>query len=915
MKKLVSVVTFVLLLIQSTTAYCGVNHGTPTHTDLRGQVLFSNGAGFGPANTGLDGLFANLWKGYGTNPNGPTNCDPTTLDANGFPKSTASLAIGCQGVINFIPSAWQAGPFVMKITGKIGGTTNNVGLRLLSGASSVTDSQGCVSGSFSVNITIRTPSAGVNCRVLFTPTTPSANMTWDFDAGGVYDGTLSNIELCYAALESVCDSIHPYNPDTIAAYGAINPRGIRFVNLEGINNQTDSPMVANYADMRPASYMSYGQEHWDPNKLISGGTTGTTAYTNNVQFGSSTSYVDGMTIHVLFSNASTGAVTFSLVTSGAPSGIGAVPIYTTDYGLQYGTGGLARNIGANAYLTMVYSKLFGGFLARRGGFGDGVPLSVQVDIANQVNNGVDAWINLPFVATPAMAGSIATYTNTNLIRTTWFEWALEDWNGVYGYTQMSTQAGVKLGFPSASGQQYLSVYGLIVRQLWEQVGLSYGAGNCGWTKRCMRVEANQESGDVAGGINPYALQGADLNGSTYPNLCTYYGLTYSGGVCINDPGYNTAPNRPFDFSDVAAYAIYYSGANLRTTDVGYLTTSTASTINAAANQGGGVTRFGTSSAHGLVAGYRVFLGSNTTSGLGTNFTGDWAVLNQQGATVTNVSDSTHFDISYDSSAFAAYSSNGGSGAKFTDDMVALKSAADSWAAGNFSTGNTTLDGDIRAGTNYGVLGSQTVTYHNANYFPPWNTAVAGYSGGQVVVNYGEGGMEATYPTGTSFTGSISGTTLSGVPVGSVTARYYGVSGSGVAPGTTITTTGCSTTCPLNSPVSGGQTVASTTITISPCPMLGLADSYCGATGSIANLLGTGTSPSANSYKKSALFRATWTCMINNMLAQSKSKIAGQYEIFGGDRFSLGEGSIYDGSWSSQAAMAAYPLSGAGSPGC
>lgn len=73
------------------------------------------------------------------------------------------------------------------------------------------------------------------------------------------------------------------------------------------------------------------------------------------------------------------------------------------------------------------------------------------------------------------------------------------------------------------------------------------------------------------------------------------------------------------------------------------------TINGASSIGGGLTRLNTVTDHGLSAGESIYL---------SLFTGDWAGLNGSRFIVVARSALT-FDISFDSSSYAAYSSNAG----------------------------------------------------------------------------------------------------------------------------------------------------------------------------------------------------------------------------------------------------------------
>ena len=87
-----------------------------------------------------------------------------------------------------------------------------------------------------------------------------------------------------------------------------------------------------------------------------------------------------------------------------------------------------------------------------------------------------------------------------------------------------------------------------------------------------------------------------------------------------------------------------------TTGIVTFSADVSDTVTGAADAGGGITRITTSANHGLGAGDTVYL---------SGFTGDWSALNSTRFAIVAVPAGNQFDITYDSSAFAAYSGNGG----------------------------------------------------------------------------------------------------------------------------------------------------------------------------------------------------------------------------------------------------------------
>lgn len=798
-------------------ASAGVHGSAPA----QGAINLNLGGAFN-AGTGFDYPFINFIKNWAIGFSS-SFASPSTLDANGYPLP-GTFALGLQGTIPLPASqTTSATQWVIRWSG-VAGTSSVHQAISLSGTGAITvvsDPGSCVTGVTTISINLW----GTNCRVVFTFSTAPTSPTLTFQPNSVYDGSLANLALYRLSDETDYNNGKFFNPDFLAKIKALRPRAIRVVNYSQVNGPSNLASTA--ADLTiPATAVSWSI-WWNPSEWAGSATGGTTDY--NVT--SAGPLVDGYTMQLAFSSTSTASPTLSI-----DGGTTKIPLYKIN-------GTSPQSVSAG-YYTVRYDSLLNRFMTQATTTRSGQPLAALVQLANELN--ADLYYNIPTFATDALVTAATTYIKNNLVNTAYYEWSLEVWNfGPFNGTFWAEQRGIALNFPTAAlsvTQQIYDYYALRHRQVMGLVSAVYGGqSSCGPGTKCIRILAN--STNVAPSTsNTYRFQGVDLNVNSNATLCTYLGGTFSG-TCSGAPTYNTFPDRPVDYTDAASWALYWAGAQTQPTDLAYLSTfgQNAKSVTAANNGSPAVTL--TIANHGYSNGNHVTVGG---------FTGGWTGANIGGTVVSNVTTNT-FTIPVDASGFSAYSANGGTVTRFQDELNGLLAAADAFASSgtvaNACNGLTTpvgwMDCDVTAGTNYGVLNSNTINSLDTNTNTPFETVLASYDGARpsglanlIAINY-EGGMQAVAP------------------------------------------------------------VAAT------CTTLGIDPKYCGTTGTIANLLGVGTAASPSSYKMSSAFQATVKVQFDQFMAHPHSKYPAWYTSFDGGQWGLGTGSLYDPTFTSYQAIQNY----------
>lgn len=472
---------------------------------------------------------------------------PAILDENGYPV-TASLPQDVGGVAAIPGEFTDASThWVLQWSGSLGSSTHP-GLQLiLSNGVTEIGSSGCVSGSTAYNLSV----FGKNCRIefVFNGKHPHGLLAFKFMAGAAFDGSLANLALYRKSHQAAFAAGAIFNPDFLAAVQVFGPRVIRTLNWSLANNSN----LANAAQQTPAGALGFGPR-WDKKIFLPHPATGTNAYAGTLAGVSA--LTDGLTVQLQFANANTGPATFDL------NGLGAVTVAN----LAAAPITYANTITAGSLWTLVYDASLHKWLANKGGLNAGVPLSIQIALANTLN--ADLWINIPTHATDALVSEIAATLRDGLKPTLngWYEYSNEIWNfNDYSFpqTNFAVARGTALGFPAANAEHFMGFYALRVRQMMGNITAVYGT-----KKNYRRVLAGQAVGDIST-TRRWRMEGEDLNGATFPLYCAAVGGTPSGATCKGDPKYNTFPNRPIDYTDVISYATYYSGAQLRNFSVSY----------------------------------------------------------------------------------------------------------------------------------------------------------------------------------------------------------------------------------------------------------------------------------------------------------------------------------------------------------
>lgn len=918
--------------------------------------------------------FANFFKSWGIssligglNPNPAVDPSLDTFDANGYPTS-ASLAKSLTGPIYFLPTAQMtsATSWVIAWDGLIGGDATH-GLQSAGSAfDNVVDPGSCLKANGSTTAVL----AGTNCTVSFTWRTASASPAFTMTIGSTFNGTLNNLILarcepvtspdCAATVAAIKANPAKANPDFLAYVRSIKPRALRFLNYNNTNNGGGTPqsMQANFANIVPITAMSYLMDQFTAyNGTVTG--SGTNSYVCAAGSGctsSAVAYTEGMTIQAKFTNVgNSGSPT--LCVNNINSCVSPPQILFQSQ--SFSSGGQPSPLGAttitsNMFLTLRYDALLGAWISGCQSrcvpdFSGGVPPSAMIALSNEIN--ADLWYTFPCYATDDLITSVTNQILGGLNSSLNFiaENANEVWNNLYACTSWSAARGQALGLNSGDANRNRnSYYGLRSRQM---AGLVENAASS-LSKTNYRIVLANQFADYSDS-QTYRFNGTSLNPTSNSALCSWLGGTFSG-TCSGAPNYSAASNRPADHAHYGATAPYYVGSQLMDFDASYPSFSGQQpcdngsggtpTCNISVTKGNPTTITMSGTPRSYSTGDRICTGTLPgQAGGGTAFTGDWAALNGWCYNITVLS-STQFTIPVDSSAFTAYSSNAGSIQRFANQFTTLALAADQWAAGNYTTANTTLDGDVRSGTNWGqtpLQASNNVAFPISSfvtlYFPQWATIIESYTGarpnGVVGMQTGmyENGFSGLAPAGATFTATIDGAgtmTVSAISTGQIVKNGSGGAsslsypdGTGISGfGYTIRVTGGSGsggTGTYTLTGAGSLTVSTPTqFSTGPCGMLGFAQNYCGYAGKIANLLGINASttadgtitPSANSYKLSSTFQATTKYQLDQFMAASssgKAALPGWLLISGGGQWSLLTGALGSTPFSSYYGISNY----------
>lgn len=567
---------------------------------------------------------------------------------------------------------------------------------------------------------------GTNIYVEFNfVTSVTKNVTLRLPNGTAYSGAGIPI-VCkksdYAAIIAAVKPEDYFSDDYIALYQSLNFGTIRSM---GWTNPNGGSPTSQFGYLAPwNASINTKSVRWVPGAWAGATTSGNNAYIANAPADiSGTTPVDGELIQLSFTNA--------LVGTNPTIQIGSRPAKALLDSHNFLNA--ISSISAGQTATLCYSRIMGAYIMYKGGQSLLIPYELQIGFANRLN--ADLWITVPFWFTDASITALATLVRNNLNSglKAHFAYSNEVWNSGFDQTDWAHALGTAIGWSGSSDQNLHSWYGLRFCQMADLITAAWAPRTT--TELGCTIEFQAFASTTP--VDQFRLQGQKLNNAGATNYATFGFADYS-----------TSGHRPIDKCDALSYATYYSGAQCTNFDANYLVTQTEVAVIGATSANPCVIQ--TSAAHGYTTGQRVELGHRSGLSSSTAFTGAWAALNQVAATVT-VIDSTHFSVPIDTSAFAAYSANAGGVRRFNNEMTGLIAAADNYALGtpsSIATALSWLDNDVRAGTNYGVLGSQTSSALNSNIYPGWDTIASGYG---KPVNCYEGGFEGWYPAGASCT--------------------------------------------------------------------------------------------------------------------------------------------------------------------
>lgn len=558
--------------------------------------------------------FKNFILGRGSISAG-TYAYPGNLNANGLPIAQPTTTIAG----NFFWPSSYTGRWKVAFTGTgrfligFGGSANQITVH--SGGLYVLGLTPTDSGTVSFNLIVD----GTNPVVEFSytgtqPTTPS----FQFPNAGTYSG-MDKLIVCRSTapytndLADVQSEVvaNCFNADFLSALSALHLRGYRPMDWSANNNSN----VTRAAYLPQTGYNAFN-ERWVPGAWA-GVTSGTDTYTASAATDTPGSFTDGEIAQVQFGNARTTMAITGAANNGAglirlqvastatlstnqwitvdsystsgggnqggglwkitvidathldliqtfgaqPSVFGAayssggtIGVATLDVGSRgakpivnsYGgatNGSAVPAITANVLATVVYDLTFDAWLFTAGGLNGGVSVEIQVALANKL--GIDLWYNVPHLMNDAGVTTIVNYIKANLnsARTCWLEFSNEVWNFIFSQTLYLWNRAYALGIPNTNAEREYGGYALRMRQVMGLATTAWGGNTIPALKRIMGVQ----------------FFGSTTNNDTY---------RFKGGD-LSSVGYNAAPNRPIDYSDVISYAPYYSGAVLRNFDASY----------------------------------------------------------------------------------------------------------------------------------------------------------------------------------------------------------------------------------------------------------------------------------------------------------------------------------------------------------
>lgn len=429
--------------------------------------------------------------------------------------------------------------------------------------------------------------------------------------GGSVPSSPGNLILCRASapyagdLAAILTGVpaNQFNDDFVTKMRAANFYSARFMDVSGINNA----LLSRHSCVPPVAAMTYQGQAYPPNVWVTGGTTLANTYQFSCAAAPDTpaTWTDGECFQVKIGN-SCATVAVSAASSGAgglvrltvpstanfPSKVSfldnantlngtwsiniidgthidlvsdiagnpsvfvatttgtlnvatinvnsrGAKIMTYQYGAPFQIFGEPAPV-ANDFLTCVYDALQDVVLvAINQGVPNVFPVEVRVALCNKINT--NFWWNIPPMYDLASVATETAIITANLSAGIGSipEYGNELWNPFFKQGQWCRFRGIALKFPN----QGISWVALRHRQIMGQITTTWG-GRSG-LKRNLPWQAAWSPD-----ISTYLYQGSELVASNAKYLA------WVGG---SDPGYNSAPNRPIDFSDDIGYAPYYSG--------------------------------------------------------------------------------------------------------------------------------------------------------------------------------------------------------------------------------------------------------------------------------------------------------------------------------------------------------------------
>lgn len=536
------------------------------------------------------------------------NAFPASIDADGYPTSAPSSNI----TYSIKLPAGYSGSWIIDWTGQVA-TGGAVGMQLDGGGASPRFTEIGTSG-FVVGVNFQLQLTGTNGRAVFTINDPSQNTTINFAfVTTATPSSLSNVRFYRADQETNLLAGEIFNPDYVAQLTEISPRVMRFLDWSAGN----SGAIMLYKYMAPATAFSYASEYFYPSAWA-GTVSGTNTYTvGNSSDSNAAAYVDGEVVHGFVTNSSTGAATLNRNSLGAKPIVNLAAdssaLFTVSSGRStfvynsalgsfiYKSEGLRPQVPPAVLCNLCNAISSDCWIPYPLLFADSAVQSLTSAVKSALNSGLSLYLEcsnevwnfgMPQTGLANNMGLALGFpgnSNENQFSyyglrvrqgmaaatTTWSGRTASELKRVSAFQAYGDAATVN-PYRLQGSDLFSSRSGITctitIASPGKLQGFSIQNGNTvvfanngdtlptglSFATTYYVVNASQTLGDGNLSLTPGGTAINTTGSQSGTHKATYTNLLYQSLVGVD---YNTAPDRPIDYTDVLAYATYYEGAH------------------------------------------------------------------------------------------------------------------------------------------------------------------------------------------------------------------------------------------------------------------------------------------------------------------------------------------------------------------